>query len=96
MPSDVILNVNFPALDDTCTVDRVQFVFTRVYPTLLSLDVDICNNGGKLPDETTVVLAGCFASISVMDAWLKTDVSASTQQDVLNRLGALGLVCLSP
>lgn len=94
LPTDVILNINYPALNATCTVDTVQFVLSRVYYALLPLDVDTCNNGGWLPDEATVVAAGCFASVSVVNAWLKTDVTASTQQDVLNRLGQLDLACL--
>ena len=93
LPSNVILNVNYPSLDDTCTADDVQFVFTRVFPALLPIDVDTCNNGRKLPDEDTVVNAGCFATVSVVDATLKLDVLEPTQKDVLNRLSNLGFVC---
>lgn len=93
LPSGVILNVNFPTLNDTCTADDVQFVFTRVFPALLPIDVNTCNNGGKLPDESTVVGSGCFASVSVVDANLKLDVLEPTQANVLSRLSALGFVC---
>ena len=49
-----------------------------------------------LPDETTVVDAGCFASVAVMNASTKADVGADVQAAVLERLAPSGLLtCFS-
>ncbi len=87
--------MNFPPLSDTCTSETVQWVLTRVFPAILPLDVVTCDNGGKLPDESTVVGAGCFTSVSVVDAVLEIDADRVRQADVLARLSALGFVCFS-
>ena len=57
-------------------------------------DVVTCGNGGRLPTETTVVgTAGCYASISVGEAVLKTDANATSQAVVLGKLKGI-LSCL--
>ena len=95
LPAGVLLNVNLPALGDTCSAARVQWVLTRAFPVLLgSPDVVTCSNGGRLPTEGDVVNSGCYASVSVINATTKLDVSKSVQQDVLNRLVNLGLTCV--
>lgn len=93
LPSGVFLNVNFPSLDTTCTESDVQFVLTRVFPALLPIDVNTCNNGGKLPAEDTVVNGGCFASVSVVSATTRLDASQASQADVLSRLPASFFAC---
>ncbi|KAJ3557483.1 hypothetical protein NM688_g1447 [Phlebia brevispora] len=93
LPSGVILNVNFPAVSPTCSRKDVQWVLTRVYPTLFFHDVVVCNNGGKLPEESSVIATGCFATVSIVDADTKLDADANAQGDVLERLVKLGFVC---
>ncbi|GJF00477.1 SurE-like protein [Phanerochaete sordida] len=96
LPADTLLNVNFPALSGTCNADSVQWVLTRAFPKLLwDSDVEICNNGGTLPNDGTVVGAGCFASVSALSPTLKLDSDSDVQADVLHRLSALGFVCFS-
>ncbi|KIP01339.1 hypothetical protein PHLGIDRAFT_507449 [Phlebiopsis gigantea 11061_1 CR5-6] len=95
LPAGVLLNVNLPALNDTCTPARVAWVLTRGFPVLLgNPDVVTCSNGGRLPTEGDVVNSGCYASVSVINATTKVDVGKSLQQDVLNRLVNLGLSCI--
>lgn len=94
LPAGATLNVNFPATSDACAARSVQWVLTRVFPVLLGHpDVVVCGNGGRLPLEGDVNAAGCFASVSVIDATTKLDVGKDTQSDVLGRLGKLGFVC---
>ncbi|CAL1697927.1 unnamed protein product [Somion occarium] len=96
LPSGVALNVNFPHLDaSTCAQPSdVQWVFARALPSLLPTDVNICDNGGRLPVDETVVHAGCFASVVVIDASWKIDVLGSTQRKVLDSLSHLDFACL--
>ncbi len=88
------INVNFPTLTDECTALDIQWVFTRSLPSIFSNDVVACDNGGKLPTEGDVVAAGCFASVTVLDADTKLTVGKELQADVLARLSGLGFVCL--
>lgn len=96
LPAGITLNVNFPTLSSTCGASDVKWVFTRVFPVILgNPDVVTCNNGGRLPQEGTVVGAGCYATVSVVHATTKVDVSKSVQADVLSRLANVGLTCYS-
>ncbi|KAI0077635.1 survival protein sure-like phosphatase/nucleotidase [Panus rudis PR-1116 ss-1] len=94
LPSDVTLNVNYPTLSASCSAANVQFVLSRALPSLLPVDIDICDNRGRLPTEDTVLGAGCFASVSVLSTTLKLDANASKQSQVLTTLSKLPLVCL--
>ena len=100
LPSDVWLNVNFPAAGSgtSCTsASQFKFVLSRIYtavPGITPADVVTCGNGGRLPTETTVVdTAGCYASISVGEAVFKVDANATSQAVVLNKLKSI-LSCL--
>ena len=95
LPEQVILNINYPNLNEECTTDDVQFVLTRIYPSQSSTDVHTCDNGGVLPDERKVVNSGCFATISVLNSSSKLDVTAAVQADVLTRLSALEFSCFT-
>ena len=96
LPKNITLNVNFPALSSTCSADNMQWILTRVFPVILgNPDVVTCGNGGRLPQEGDVVKAGCYATVSVVQASTKVDVSKSVQADVLNRLSGLGFSCLA-
>lgn len=99
LPSGTVLNVNYPHLGNAtsgCTeASDVGFVFTRVFPPLLPIDVVTCGNKGKLPTEDDVKNSGrCLASVSVISSKLKLDVGKDTQAKVLQGLSGLGFVCL--
>ncbi|PSS30862.1 hypothetical protein PHLCEN_2v2589 [Hermanssonia centrifuga] len=94
LPPGVTINVNFPTLTDECTASDIQWVFTRSLPSIFSNDVVVCDNGGKLPTEGDVIAAGCFASVTVLDADTKLTVGKELQADVFARLSGLGFVCL--
>ncbi|KAK5158564.1 hypothetical protein LTS14_003584 [Recurvomyces mirabilis] len=99
LPSNIWLNVNYPAVSSTScsSTSSFEFVLSRInsaVPLLTPKDVVTCNNGGRLPTETTVVgTAGCYASISVGIATTKLDASAANQQIVLTKLKSI-LSCL--
>lgn len=99
LPSNVYLNVNFPASSSTtcASAANFKFVLSRIYaavPILTPRDVVTCGNGGRLPTETSVVRGdGCFVSVSVGKASTKGDASAAEQEAVLNRLRGV-LSCL--
>ncbi|KAI0742662.1 sure-like protein [Daedaleopsis nitida] len=94
LPAGVIVNVNYAATTftlsgtpngDCASASDFKWVFTRLLQSSTAVDVEDCGSM-RLPDEGTVVRAGCFASVTVMNATTKSDVSASVQAPVLNRL----------
>ncbi|RDW65128.1 5' SurE family protein [Coleophoma cylindrospora] len=98
LPTDIWLNVNFPASTDTsCTsAADFSFVLSRIFTaTIISSDDAVtCGNGGRLPTETAVVgTSGCYASISVGSVNLDIDASAADQTTVLEKLSSI-LSCL--
>ncbi|KAF6236427.1 hypothetical protein HO173_005519 [Letharia columbiana] len=97
LPSDIWLNVNFPAVNcSTCSSPAdFKFVLSRINSATSSTakDVNTCGST-RLPTETTVVdTAGCYASISVGNAVAKTDANATEQAVVLEKLRSI-LSCL--
>ncbi|KAH8649788.1 survival protein sure-like phosphatase/nucleotidase [Xylariales sp. PMI_506] len=101
LPEDIWLNVNFPAAGsgtDCTSSDDIEFVMSRLYaaiPLISGADAVTCDNGGRLPTETTVANTdGCYASISVGSATDKLDADQADQTTVLNKLESI-LVCLS-
>jgi len=100
LPSNVWLNINFPAAGSgtSCTnVNQFKFVLSRIHtaiPILTPKDVSTCNNNGYLPTENNVVgTGGCYASVSVGRADNKLDASAADQAVVLSKLQSI-LTCL--
>ncbi|EME81301.1 uncharacterized protein MYCFIDRAFT_81372 [Pseudocercospora fijiensis CIRAD86] len=96
MARDTWLNVNFPAVSETCkSASDFKFVLSRIYPKVPIVgapDVETCGSD-ELPTERTVVgTKGCYASISVGDL-SKTDASAEDQAVVLEKLKPI-LSCL--
>ncbi|KAF3483570.1 acid phosphatase [Arthroderma uncinatum] len=94
LPNGIFLNVNFGAVSGSeCTrASDFSFVLTRILDASWNApaDVEICDNGGRLPTETDVVRSdGCYVSISVATARDKRDASASAQQFVLNKLASI-------
>ncbi|KAJ3727294.1 sure-like protein [Lentinula guzmanii] len=96
LPPGISVNVNYPSsTSSSCaSPSDFSFILTRIAPSNSATDVETCGTD-HLPGETAVVATtGCFASVSVMNATTKTDVDATTQAFVLNRLGDF-LSCLS-
>ncbi|KAH7102130.1 hypothetical protein BKA62DRAFT_155727 [Auriculariales sp. MPI-PUGE-AT-0066] len=92
LPSGVLLNVNYPAVDNGCTAPKL--VLTRqTSANLLGTDVQICSYTDKrLPTESTVLdSAGCWASVTVLTA-SKVDASAALQEQVYKKLNTV-LTC---
>ncbi|CDO70425.1 hypothetical protein BN946_scf184999.g66 [Trametes cinnabarina] len=94
LPPGVIVNVNYAAVD-ACAGGAASYgwVLSRLVWNLFETDVERCG-ARRLPTESSVVGAGCYASVSVVDAKSKLDVSASVQAEVLERLQGLPLSCL--
>ena len=93
LPEGTILNINYAGTTfsesgepsgDCATPSDFKWVFTRLVKNSSAVDVELCG-GTHLPDETTVVNAGCFASVTVMNATTKLDVGARVQSQVLGR-----------
>ncbi|KAI7301518.1 hypothetical protein KC315_g16597, partial [Hortaea werneckii] len=99
LPEGIWLNVNYPEVSDsTCSSPSdFSFVLSRIHtavPLVSGDDVTTCDNGGRLPTESTVIHAdGCYASISVGKAENKLDADADDQETVLNKLTSI-LTCL--
>jgi hypothetical protein len=96
LPSGIWLNVNFsPVSRGKCTkTGDFGFILSRIYPNPFGGDIEICDNGGYLPTETTVMkTSGCWVSVSVAVARTKLDAGTSNQVIVLNKLGGI-LTCL--
>lgn len=88
LPSHTFLNVNFAPTDNCPTTESFKFIFTRLIPNPFVKDVNTCGKD-HLPDETTTVARGCFASITALDDRLKLDVGKEKQAQVLDRLNGL-------
>jgi hypothetical protein len=100
LPSNVYINVNFPASSSSSCSSAAdfRFVLSRIYPAVPVLtpkDVVTCGNGGRLPTESSVTGSkGCLVSVSVGKASTKGDANAAEQQAVLNRLRGV-LTCMT-
>ncbi|TDL29251.1 acid phosphatase [Rickenella mellea] len=92
LPAGISLNVNYPSSTGSCTTaSAFKFVLTRINSASSSTppDVNTCGTT-RLPTESSIVArSGCLSSVSVMNASNKGDVSAATQQFVLQRLGSI-------
>lgn len=93
LPSGISLNVNYPETTNCSSASDYHFVLTRIMADPSAVDVETCGRN-HLPDESSVVgdCSGCFASVSVFNASTKTDVDASTQQVVSQKLAKI-LTC---
>ena len=93
MPTNTTLNVNFAPMSTACsTASAYKFVLTRIYEDPSATDVTTCGSS-HLPDEAFAITQGCIATVSVMDAWTKGDVSAAKQGAIQSRLSSI-LQCL--
>ena len=97
LPSDIWLNVNFPAVSGSACASPAgfKFVLSRINSAKsgTAKDVQTCGST-RLPTETSVVdTSGCYASISVGNAVTKADANATEQAVVLKKLQSI-LSCL--
>ncbi|PSS30879.1 hypothetical protein PHLCEN_2v2606 [Hermanssonia centrifuga] len=94
LPANITLNVNLPSTTGCSSASDFQFILTRNIGNSADTDVTTCGTD-HLPDEDTVVTGpGCNIAVSVISALTKTDVDATTQGAVLDRLSDF-LSCLS-
>ncbi|EMD35012.1 hypothetical protein CERSUDRAFT_125001 [Gelatoporia subvermispora B] len=93
LPNDITVHVNFAAIDNCTDASAFQWVFSRLIWNPLPTDILTCGSK-QLPPESSVLSAGCFASVTAMDAALKVDVAASVQQTVMDTLNSLPFSCL--
>ncbi|CCM04144.1 uncharacterized protein FIBRA_06306 [Fibroporia radiculosa] len=94
LPPTILLNVNYPSIDDCPEQSDYNWVLSRNLWNPLATDVETCGST-TLPTESSVVgTSGCYASVSVLNALTKMDVNSSAQAAVLTRLSALPLSCL--
>ncbi|KZT05308.1 sure-like protein [Laetiporus sulphureus 93-53] len=94
LPSNVIVSVNYPAIDDCPDPADYKWVFSRNLASDDAEDLWTCGST-TLPAESDVVAAsGCYSSVTVLNAINKTDVDALTQAEVYVRLAALPFSCL--
>lgn len=100
VPRGTIINVNYPALDfspgSQCSEPKdIKWVFSRLFKAgAFDHEIDICNNGGKLPDGDAVTQdGGCFASVVVLDSLTKLQAGTDAQSEVYDSLSALGWTC---
>lgn len=107
LPSHTLLSVNFPALSaDPGCFDSVEWILTRAFKARAGWsgeDVKVCNNGGRLPTEDSVLNVGipsaeslvqrrCLATVTVLDARTKTDAGKDVQNTMMDTLTEGGLV----
>ncbi|KAF9449013.1 survival protein sure-like phosphatase/nucleotidase [Macrolepiota fuliginosa MF-IS2] len=92
VPSGYSVNINFSSTS-TCSNKAANYawVATRVLTSTAGVDTPLCGSS-NLPDETTVNGAGCFATVSVIDANTKDDAPAAAQKAVFDRLASI-LTC---
>ena len=93
LPTNVTVNVNFPSTSNCPSASNFKFVFTRLVSNSRATDVTTCGTN-HLPVESTAINQGCIVTVSVMNAVSKSDVDATTQSQVLNRISSI-LSCLS-
>ncbi|KAF9463376.1 survival protein sure-like phosphatase/nucleotidase [Collybia nuda] len=92
LPPGVSVNVNYASTSSCPTAPSFSFVFTRIAVNTAATDVVTCGTD-HLPDESSTIRKGCFATVSVFNATTKADVSAVTQAVVLNKIQSI-LTCL--
>ena len=97
LPSNIWLNVNYPAVSSSSCSSPTQFKFvlSRINSAASGAAPDVSTCGkSRLPTESSVVgTAGCYASISVGVATSKGDAGAAQQAVVKQKLASL-LSCL--
>ena len=94
LPSGVVVNVNYPAIDNCPAAEDFKWVFAGVFTDPFGKDVETCGRT-TLPSESTVVeTSGCYVSVAVLSASTKLGVGSALQGEVLDRLSALSWGCL--
>ena len=87
LPVNTSLNINYPSTS-SCTVANTKFILTRLLKGPTGQDVNHCGTT-TLPDESSTIKLGCYATVSVFSALNKGDVPASTQAAVLQNIQSI-------
>lgn len=88
------MSVNYPAISACAEPVDARWVLARNLANPFAEDIETCGTT-SLPTENDVLgTTGCYVSVVVLDAWTKSDVNATRQKAVLERLSALPLDCL--
>ena len=78
--------------DPNCSqASDFKWVLARMQASARAVDVATCGSR-RLPVEQTVVEAGCYATVTVVNVTTTLDVDAEAQAYVLNRLAPSGLL----
>jgi 5'-nucleotidase len=88
LPAGTSVNVNFAANAKCASVSSYKFVFTRLQASSSATDVTTCGTN-HLIAESTEITKGCSATVSVVNASNKGDVSATTQAAVLSKISSI-------
>ena len=100
LPAGVTVKVNYSPTTFSASGRRIgncarasdfKWVLTRTQVLARAVDVATCGSR-RLPDEATVVHAGCYASVTVVNATTLLDTDAAAQKQVLDRLALSGLL----
>ncbi|PIL26047.1 hypothetical protein GSI_11801 [Ganoderma sinense ZZ0214-1] len=100
LPAGVTLKINYSpttfsasggAIGNCARASDFKWVLTRMQASAGAVDVATCGSR-RLPVEETVVDAGCYATVAVVNATTTLDVGADAQEHVLNRLAPSGLL----
>lgn len=91
-PKDVIVSVNYPKVDGGCTAPKYVLSRVNVATIFSGKDINTCGSD-RLPDEGAVLDAGCYASVSVLDANKKSTADKEAYAVVKAKLGHM-LTCL--
>ncbi|KAH9922173.1 sure-like protein [Fomitopsis serialis] len=96
LPPGIIVSVNFPSVDNCSDASDYQWVLSRNLWDPFASDFAACSSDGSvLPTESDVVgTAGCYNSVTVLNATTKTDVDADYQGEVYSILRELPFTCL--
>lgn len=94
LPPETFVSVNYPAISACAEPVDARWVLARNLANPFAEDIETCGTT-SLPTENDVLgTTGCYVSVVVLDAWTKSDVNATRQKAVLERLSALPLDCL--
>lgn len=92
LPPNVVLMLNYPAIDGCSAVSIFTFVLARLINTIAQT-VQICNQT-QLPLVTQAGTAKCAISVMALNATTFDDAGVDAQTFVMSQLSALPLSCL--
>lgn len=96
LPPGIIVSVNYPSITNCSDASDYKWVLARNLWDPFASDFAACSEDGSvLPTGSDVVgTAGCYSSVTVLNATTKLDVDATLQGEVYSRLRDLPFSCL--